>query len=200
MAILSHTKHKKYQLLEAVRDCVTYSLTEREALAYVKNRTGEELSTRHYYHIKNFVQSEPSTQLWLSQFTKLGFVTEHRKHIDEINNNPQKTQLSISDLIELARDKPFWIWDREKHYEQGVKTDDKCCFNHLVGLPRKDGIAKPLFDYEKLLYDSLLLPLIPEYNNNNHHHTSSRHNNFKDKHQALDDAAAKSAKVLGWIK
>src|ERR687888_2393819 len=81
-----YTKHQKYQLLEAVRDCVTYSLTEREALAYIKNRTGgEELSTRHYYRIKNFVQSEPSTQLWLSQFTKLGFVTEHRKHIDEVN-------------------------------------------------------------------------------------------------------------------
>ena len=86
MAILSHAKHKKYQLLEAVRDCITYSLTEREALEYIKNRTGgEELSSRHYYRIKSFVQSDPSTQLWLSQFTKLGFVTEHRKHIDEVN-------------------------------------------------------------------------------------------------------------------
>ena len=86
MAILSHAaKHKKYQLLEAVRDCITYSLTEREALAYIKNRTGEELSTRHYYRIKSFVQSEPSTELWLSQFTKLGFVTEHREHVDEVN-------------------------------------------------------------------------------------------------------------------
>src|SRR5919198_5657452 len=79
------TKHQKYQLLEAVRDCVTYSLTEREALAYIKNRTGGELKRRNYYRIKSFVQSEPSTQLWLSQFTKLGFVTEHRKHIDEVN-------------------------------------------------------------------------------------------------------------------
>ena len=32
MAILSHAaKHEKYQLLEAVRDCVTCSLTEIEA-------------------------------------------------------------------------------------------------------------------------------------------------------------------------
>jgi hypothetical protein len=58
-----------------------------------------------------------------------------------------------------------------------VKTDDKCCFNHLVGLPRKDGIAKPLFDYEKLLYDSLLLDVPTESNND-----PSSHNNFKDKH------------------
>jgi murein DD-endopeptidase MepM/ murein hydrolase activator NlpD len=80
-----YTKQQQYQLLEAVRDCITYSLTEREALAYIKNRTGLEISRRHYYNIKDFAQSEPSTQLWLSQFTKLGFVTEHRKHIDEVN-------------------------------------------------------------------------------------------------------------------
>ena len=96
-------------------------------------------------------------------------------NIPHSQNQNQKTHLSISDLIELVRDKPFWIRDREHHYQEGVKTDDKCCFNHLVGLLRKDGIAKPLFDYEKLLYDSLLL--IPESNDN-----TSRHNNFKDKH------------------
>jgi hypothetical protein len=85
--LTKYTKHQKYQLLEAVRDCVTYSLTEREALAYIKNHTGQELNRRNYYRIKSFVQSDPSsTQLWLSQFTnKLGFVTEHRKHIDEVN-------------------------------------------------------------------------------------------------------------------
>jgi hypothetical protein len=237
MSILSHAKHKKYQLLEAVRNCLTYSSTETEALAYIKNRTDEELSIRHYYRIKSFVQSDPSpTQLWLSQFTELGFVTEDRKHIDEVNKarsemrrillveqskpddgeqdkhlisklysqiqenvklasalnlgtpvvaqikalidkliiiiiiislthftttsnvfnlvpyphsqdqqQNQKIPVSIEELISLVRDKPFWIWDRERHYEQGVKTDDKCCFNHLVGLPHKDRIAKPLF-------------------------------------------------------
>jgi hypothetical protein len=85
IVLTKYTKHQKHRLVEAVRDCVTYSLTEREALAYIKNRTGDELNRRNYYRIKSFGQSEPSTQLWLSQFTKLGFVTEHRKHIDEVN-------------------------------------------------------------------------------------------------------------------
>ena len=80
-----YTKQQQYQLLEAVRDCITYSLTEKEALVYIKNCTGLEISRCHYYHIKDSVASEPSTQLWLSQFTKLGFVTDHRKHIDEVN-------------------------------------------------------------------------------------------------------------------
>ena len=30
-----------------------------------------------------------------------------------------------------------------------------CCFNHKIGLPRKDGIEYPLFDYELQLFDSL---------------------------------------------
>jgi hypothetical protein len=33
-----------------------------------------------------------------------------------------------------------------------------CCFNHIIGLPKKEHIEKPLFDYEKLLFDSLLVP------------------------------------------
>ena len=52
----------------------------------------------------------------------------------------------------------------------------------MVGLLRKDGIAKPLFDYEKLLYDSLLLPVVVPDSNNNSPSSSSNHNNFKDKH------------------
>ena len=35
-------------------------------------------------------------------------------------------------------------------------TNGKCCFNHVVGLPTKDKKEYPMFDYEKLLYDSLM--------------------------------------------
>jgi hypothetical protein len=55
---------------------------------------------------------------------------------------------------------------------QDIQTKGDCCFNHIIGLPRKDGIEKSIFDYEKLLYDSLL---IPEFYNPSKH-------NFKEKH------------------
>ena len=102
IVLTKYTKHQKHRLVEAVRDCVTYSLTEREALAYIKNRTGDELNRRNYYRIKSFVQSDPSTQLWLSQFTKLGFVTEHRKHIDEVN----KARSELWRMILVEQSKP----------------------------------------------------------------------------------------------
>jgi hypothetical protein len=59
---------------------------------------------------------------------------------------------------------------RDKEKNRSQKGD--CCFNHIIGLPRKDEIGKPLFDYEKLLYGSLQ---IPEFYNPSKH-------NFKEKH------------------
>jgi len=53
-------------------------------------------------------------------------------------------------------DKPFWIWDVEEHNQEDVRTKGNCCFNHILGLPNKGGAEKPIFDYEKLLYNSLL--------------------------------------------
>jgi hypothetical protein len=31
-----------------------------------------------------------------------------------------------------------------------------CCFNHIIGLPQKDGNDKLLYDYEEIIFDSLV--------------------------------------------
>jgi hypothetical protein len=53
----------------------------------------------------------------------------------------------------------FWIWDKAEHerrfnewIQRGLRS---CCFNHAAGLPRKSDVPKPLFDYEKEIYDAL---------------------------------------------
>src|SRR5437016_14541770 len=33
--------------------------------------------------------------------------------------------------------------------------EGNCCFNHVIGLPKKDGIDKPIFDYEMQLVNAL---------------------------------------------
>src|SRR6266496_3016131 len=63
---------------------------------------------------------------------------------------------SNHEIFERLRDKPFWVWNVEEHKTEDIKTKGDCCFNHIVGLPTKGRIEKPIFDYEKLLYDSLL--------------------------------------------
>ena len=60
------------------------------------------------------------------------------------------------DLFQKLYDKPFWIWDKQQHKQEDIKTDEDCCFNHIIGLPTKEGEEKAIFDYEKILYYALL--------------------------------------------
>src|SRR5215210_4641366 len=64
-----------------------------------------------------------------------------------------------STKLDRFRGLEFWIWDKVEHerrfnewIQRGLRP---CCFNHAVGLPRKSDVAKPLFDYEKEIYDAL---------------------------------------------
>ena len=59
-------------------------------------------------------------------------------------------------IFERLQSKPFWIWNIEEHKLEDIKTNGDCCFNHIIGLPTKGGMEKPIFDYEKILYDALL--------------------------------------------
>jgi hypothetical protein len=81
-----------------------------------------------------------------------------------------------SRLFATLQNKPFWIWNIEEHKLEDIRTNGECCFNHIIGLPTKGRVEKPIFDYEKILYDSLLEN---EYSNIlSHNHTF----NFKHKH------------------
>ncbi len=75
-------------------------------------------------------------------------------------------------LYDRLKNKPFWIWDQQQHKKIDIETNGDCCFNHIIGLPTKGTRGKPIFDYQKLLYDNLLIPNI----NNPLKH------DFKDKH------------------
>ena len=81
-----------------------------------------------------------------------------------------------SSSLSILKGKVFWHWDKEQHTQEYLKTNGQCCFNHICGLPTKDGNEYPLFDYEKILYDSLL----------------TNEGSFKDKHLWVK-------KATGWV-
>jgi hypothetical protein len=64
--------------------------------------------------------------------------------------------LQQSTFFERLYNKPFWIWDIKEHKQEDIRTDGDCCFNHIIGLPQKDGNDKPLHDYEKIIFDALV--------------------------------------------
>jgi hypothetical protein len=88
----------------------------------------------------------------------------------------QKGENICKGLFQRLQGKPFWIWNVEEHKQEDIKTDGDCCFNHIVGLPTKEGMEKAMFDYEKILYDSIFL--VNDVLNHNYNHNHS----FKHKH------------------
>lgn len=73
------------------------------------------------------------------------------------NNSRQQQRLFQQATLFSNRvwSKPFWIWDIEQHKVADIRTDGDCYFNHIVGLPKKTTQDKPIFDYEKQLFDNL---------------------------------------------
>jgi hypothetical protein len=65
---------------------------------------------------------------------------------------------SQSNTIQLSELKglPFWIWNVEEHRKADRLTKGRCCFNHAIGLPKKNGKEMPLFDYQERVFSALM--------------------------------------------
>jgi hypothetical protein len=74
-----------------------------------------------------------------------------------------QSSIEQNQLLTKLKDKPFWIWGPKQHKQEDISTKGDCCFNHIIGLPRKDGIEKSIFDYEKLLYDASITGLLQPF-------------------------------------
>ena len=104
-------------------------------------------------------------------------------------------------LFQRLQGKPFWIWDLENHRQADKDRGHKgtCCFNHIIGLPRKDGIEKPMFDYERILYKALVDPKYlntnPAIPQDNPEHTSNILHPFKAKHLWVKKATGLGIRV-----
>jgi hypothetical protein len=69
-----------------------------------------------------------------------------------------QSQSSGSDNIRNLhniQDKPFWIFDKEEHKQEHIRTGGQCCFWHGIGCPQKDGKDMPVLPYQKILYEAL---------------------------------------------
>jgi hypothetical protein len=80
---LTITQTENKFLNELVLDCITYRLSKEEALEYVKTRF-KKISESSYKQRKAHALSDSSAQLWLNNFTRIGFVVAHKQQIQSI--------------------------------------------------------------------------------------------------------------------
>ena len=71
----------------------------------------------------------------------------YQKRIQQ-RTNLQTTKQAESSKLEIFKSKPFWINDPIKHEIVYNKQLGYCCFNHIIGLPQKNGKDQKIFDYE----------------------------------------------------
>jgi hypothetical protein len=62
---------------------------------------------------------------------------------------------SSNELVIKLRNKPFWIFDKEQHRQEDIRTKGQCCFWHIIKPPQKEGHDMPVLPYQKIFYDSL---------------------------------------------
>ena len=72
-----------------------------------------------------------------------------------VSHSQQLKENTRIELFQRLQGKPFWIWNIEEHKQEDIRTDGDCCFNHIIGLLTKDTVDKPLYNYEKIIFDSL---------------------------------------------
>jgi hypothetical protein len=72
----------------------------------------------------------------------------------------QEESSEMQSLIKKLKDKQFFTWNGDRHKEQSnprnSNTHGYCCFNHIIGLPSKNGKEYPMFDYEHMMYKALM--------------------------------------------
>ncbi len=81
---LKFTEGERKHLKSLITDCNIYGLTEKQSLEYIYIRFGQEISPSYFYFIKKSLQSDTEVQAWLNDFCRVGFVSEHRKRIEEL--------------------------------------------------------------------------------------------------------------------
>jgi Terminase RNaseH-like domain len=107
-----------------------------------------------------------------------------QKLISHSQQQQQQQSKRSKELFDRLRNKPFWIWNNiDEHRKTYFRTNGCCCFNHIIGLPTKEGMEKAMFDYEKLLYDSIFLVNdCCNVLNHDHDHNHNHNHAFKYKH------------------
>jgi len=63
--------------------------------------------------------------------------------------------LISNNILDVFVGKPFWIADKQKHELVYLITNGQCCFNHIIGLPIKNGIEHPIYNYELDVVDKI---------------------------------------------
>jgi len=77
-------KHPKKVLLNLIEDCLTYRLTEKESIEYIKERY-QSITRNTLNNYKRHIESDETLNIYFNEHTRIGFVKEHVQRFKEMN-------------------------------------------------------------------------------------------------------------------
>jgi hypothetical protein len=86
---------------------------------------------------------------------------EMSRYLKSQSEHQQQDSKEMQQLLHKLKGRPFYVWSNDRHKSlsnPGNTIQGYCCFNHIIGLPKKNGIPQPLWSYEDVLYRALLFP------------------------------------------
>lgn len=67
-----------------VMDCITFRFKPEEALQYIKDESGHDMTPETYHSKRSRLQRKGTqTSKWLNYFTRVGFVEQHKQLMDD---------------------------------------------------------------------------------------------------------------------
>jgi hypothetical protein len=127
---LTQTENKFLNSL--VIDSIIYRLSTAESLAYIKTRF-KTISEAAYKQRKARVLSDNSTNIWLNQFTRIGFVTHHKQQIEHIQRLQEDSLRQF--FIESIRDQGERNEDKLLRLKADIRDNSKLLSELGLGTP-----------------------------------------------------------------
>jgi hypothetical protein len=132
-------------LNELIKDCVYYGLGDDDSLRYIEMRFKQSITKSILWCRKARIRSDESGNLWLSYFTRIGFLLEHKKLLELTE------RLIDTSMHELFREfeKPYEFKERDPDHVGSHELK-----NDLKIMKLKSDIRESIKLYRELMSDS----------------------------------------------
>jgi hypothetical protein len=131
-------------LNELIKDCITFRLDESEAQEYIKTRF-KEISLASYKRRKANVLSEGSIQVWLNNYTRIGFVSNHKQDIETIS----KIRDDSVHQLQIEISKPIRDENKILRIKENINETTKLLAELNLGTPIISAIKAKLQEQER---------------------------------------------------
>lgn len=134
-------------------DCDLYNLGEKQALEYIKERLGKEISGRTYRRYRENVRNGIITNEWLNYYTKVGFAVQHQgfavQHQERVENAKHIHELTLR-MLDQEQQKPNYERNNDiiLRLKQHARENIKLISDLSLGTPIVSQIKKKIQELE----------------------------------------------------